>query len=189
MSYLPTLKGWIAANVARVVRVDSKTNVLITQDFEHHEIHEGDHFWYLDSISLGVAATQDYLITTPNSAAESHLLVQVKHTAVASVAFYEGADRNGTTLQTVWNSNRNSLTTADTTVHKGQSGGTTDGTLMMTHTFGTSTGAASSSGGEARAMDEQILKTNTKYLLRLTSSTASQLFVTHLVWYEHTPID
>lgn len=188
MSYLPTIKGWIADNIARVCRVDGATHSLQTIDYGHHEIHSGSAYWYLDSVGLGSGATQDYLITTPNTTSWDHVLLDIVHSAVATVSLYEGADRIGTTLQTIYNHNRNSLNTAATTIHKGTSGGTTDGALIMQYTFGSTTGS-SKLGGGVRNDEEIIWKQNTKYILRLSSATNGQLFVSHLHWYEHTNRD
>jgi len=168
----------------QIPRLDATTHTMQTIDYEHHEIHAGSHFFYTDKVTLGSAGTQVYLITTPNTTKWAHIIMQITGSAITTVDIYEGADRTGTTAQTVFNSNRNSLTAATTTVHKDVSGGTTDGTLMWTRSSGAAT-QQSRTGMEAGRNAEKILKQATKYLIRITSGTASNLTNIQLDWYEH----
>jgi len=140
---------------------------------------------YTDSVELDSAATQDYLITTPNTAKWGHMIFYLDGSAITQWQFYEGSDKNGTTAQTIGNSNRNSLTTATITIHKGTSGGTTDGTLAYQYKGGSSAGAART-GTDSGNNEELILKQNTKYILRVTSGTNDNLTNVRLEWYEHT---
>jgi hypothetical protein len=168
-------------------RLDKATNTLQTIEYEHHEIHAGSHFFYTDSVTLASSGTQVYLLTTPDTTKWSHLVFMATGSAITKVDLYEGANRTGTTEQTLLNSDRNSLTAATLIVHKDISGGTTDGALIWTMQSGTAT-AQSRSGLTANRESEIILKQNTKYLLRITSSTASNLTNLQLEWYEHTNI-
>lgn len=165
--------------------MDGVTEALSIIDYVHHEIHAGSNFFYTDSVTLASAGTQDYLITTPNTKKWAHLIFQATGSAITQVQIYEGADRVGSTLQTVFNSNRNITTDATTTVHKGQSGGTTDGALIWQRKSGAAQGA-SRTGAESSHSGEIVLKQNTKYLLRFTSGTADNLTNLNLEWYEHT---
>ena len=172
---------------ARPVRLDRSTDVFPNLDYEHHEIHEGDHFFYTDSVALASAATQVYLLTTPNTAKWIHLTFMATGSLITQVDLYEGADRTGTTGQTLLNSNRNSSTATGLTVHKGISAGSTDGTLIWTMKSGNATGQ-SRTGMTANRNNEIILKQNTKYLLRITSGTDANLTNLQLQWYEHTDV-
>ena len=165
--------------------VDNTTHTLQIIDYEHHEIHAGSHFFYTDSVALASAATQDYLITTPNTTKWAHLIFSASGSAVTQVQIYEGSNKTGTTPQTVFNSNRNSLTEATVTVHKGTSGGSTDGTLIWQRKSGAAT-QQSRSGMESSRNAEKILKQNTKYIIRITSGTDGNLTNIQLDWYEHT---
>jgi len=169
----------------QVPRLDAITHTLQTIDYAHHEIHAGSHFEYTDCLPLASAGTQDYLITTPNTTKWAHFSWDVEGSAITAVDFYEATDKTGTTLQTVFNNDRNSATTATVTVHKGVSGGTTDGTKIWCHKSGSSTGA-SRSGASSETNNEFILKQNTKYLIRITSGTADNLVNLTIGWYEHT---
>jgi hypothetical protein len=125
------------------------------------------------------------LITTPNTTKWSHFTFLATGNAITQVELYEATDRIGTTLQTVYNSNRNSATPATLTVHKGYSGGTTDGERIWIRKSGSSS-SQSRSSSEATHENEMPLKQNTKYILRITSGTAANLTNLMLGWYEHT---
>lgn len=168
-------------------RLDKATNSIQTIDYEHHEVHAGSHFFYTDSVALNDTGTQDYMITTPNTTKWAHLVFVASGSAITTVQIYEGSDKNGTTLQTVFNSDRNSATVATVTVHKGTSGGTTDGTLIWQRKSGAAT-QQSRTGMEATRGAEKILKQNTKYIIRITSGTNANLTNLALDWYEHTNI-
>lgn len=169
----------------RFASVDKSTWTLQTIEYEHHEIHSGSHFFYTDKNTLASAGTVVYLVTTPNTTKWAHMTMQISGSAITTIDIYEGSDRTGTTLQTTWNNNRNSSTAATTTIHKGVSGGTTDGTLMFTRSSGSAT-QQSRTGVETQRSGEVILKQNTKYLMRITSGTNDNLTNAQLEWYEHT---
>jgi hypothetical protein len=69
------------------------------------------------------------------------------------------------------------------TIHKGTSGGTTDGTLIKTHSSGTSQGSSKTPSTEGFG-DQIVLKQNTKYILRITSGTAGNLCNVHINWFQ-----
>lgn len=168
----------------REMRVDNATNSIQTIDYAHHEIHAGSHFIYTDSVELG-EASQDYLITTPDTTKWAHMMFVLDASAIGQFRLYEGADRDGTTLQTVGNNDRNSSVAAGVTIHKGTSGGTTDGTLINQYKGGSATNQSKGESG-SRNDEEIILKQNTRYILRITAFAAETLCNVKLEWYEHT---
>lgn len=166
------------------VCADSSTLAIETIDYAHHEVHSGSSFYYHDVIALASGASQDYVITVPNTGKWPHFGVEVYFNDAAGIKeLYESTDKNGTTAQTVFNRNRNVTTAATTTVHKGQSGGTTDGTRILWKRIG----SGKNTGGESGTSEERILKQNTKYLLRVTNASTSTNNATVILrWYEHT---
>jgi len=164
--------------------VDELSLGLIHIDFPHHELHEGNHFFYTDSIALDNGVTQDYLLTVPNTNKHVHLIMHHDGSAVTQFLFYEGTDKNGTTLQTTFNNNRNSSKTPGMTIHKGTNGGTIDGVLIHQYKSGDATGQSSSNPSERRDDSEMILKAGTKYIMRVISSTNGNLTNTGFYWYE-----
>ena len=165
--------------------IDGSTEALETIDYAHHEIHAGSHYFFSDSNTLGDAVSESYLITTPDTTKWGHFLFNIDGAAITSVMFYEDSDRTGTALQTVFNNNRNSSNIAAITIHKGISGGTTDGVLLTSYASGTATNQ-SRSPAEIRSESEINLKQNTKYLIVILSGTAGNLTNIQMKWYEHT---
>ena len=162
--------------------LDGITRDLVVVDEPHNEIHEGDNYRYCDPTTLASGVSQDYLITTPNTAKWAHFTFHADGSDITSVFLYEGSDKTGTTAQTVFNSNRNSTNTAGVTVLKGTSGGTTDGTLLCSY----SSGVKEKLGASTDHNSEWVLKQNTKYLLRITSGAVGNKCNINLSWYEHT---
>lgn len=174
----------VKANPSGALTVESTiANTVTTIDYPHHEIHDGKSFYFNEVITLGNNASQDYIITVPVSG-NAHFGYNVESTAGGvRTLMYETPDRNGTTLQTIRNRNR-ILNTANTvTVHKGQTGGTTDGTLILDWSVGTTNAGGRSSGNSAEAT-ERILKPG-KYLFRVTSKANSNDISVIFNWYEN----
>lgn len=170
-------------NVRRA-ELDNITRYLVTIREPHHKIHEEEHYFYSDCITLGNGATQDYMLTVPNDTVRKHFTFKINSSGGITVALFEGGDRVGTTLQTSFNNDRDSGNNAGLIIHKATSGGTTDGTDIHPDCGGSSTGLGSA--GIAERENELLLKTNTKYIIRVTSGVASNNIATHFDWYEHT---
>jgi hypothetical protein len=186
---MPSLPAGSA--VIGAVTISGTPNVAVTSlpeavtiDRPHDEIHEGDSFTYQDVITLASAATQDYLLTVANTTKWPHFVFEVEGTFGITVELYEGADRTGTSAQSIINRNRNSATTAGMTVHKGTSGGTTDGTRIQWAASG-SGAAAGRLAGALREVSEMLLDQNVKYIFRVTSDANSNRIAVKLDWYEH----
>ncbi|MFA5340796.1 MAG: hypothetical protein WC332_03365 [Clostridia bacterium] len=179
-----SMLGKTGDSTYQMPRIDATTHTLQAIDHEHYEIHAGNHFFYSDRATLASAGTQEYMLTTPNTTKWAHMKFLVTGSAITQIDIYEGADRTGASETTVFNSNRNSLTAATVTVHKGTSGGTTDGTLIWTRKSSSATNQ-SIMGMESTQAGEKILKQATKYLMRITSGTADNLINLQLDWYEH----
>lgn len=178
--------GRVNDTAVKHLRSDASTEALMTIDYAHHEIHDGSMFSYDDVVTLGSAATQDYVITVPNTTKWPHFAFDIESTVGGlTMELYEATDKIPTTPQTTYNRNRNSAATATTTVHKGTSGGTTDGTRIGWRSSGTSTAAGKLSGRVGEST-ERGLKMNTKYILRVTSKTNANDISVGLLWYEHT---
>lgn len=160
---------------------DGITGHLITINTVHHKIHTGTVFSFTEVINLGVSGAQDYLITTPNSAVQPHFGFNAIGTGILTVQLYEDTDKAGSVAQTLVCRRRNDPSTPSTTLHKGTTGGTTDGTLLLTWKTGNSGISLNASMGTA---EELVLDTNSKYILRFTSGTASQDISINLSWYE-----
>ena len=169
---------------SRYSGIDGSTEAQIILDYEHYEVHAGTHFFFADGITLNSGDTQDYLLTAPDVASFCHTVFIFNSGLGATFSLSEGADRDGTTLQSVPNSNRNSSTIAGCTIHKGISGGTTDGTVLAKFSAG-SASVGGKIGGGARSEEEVVLKRDTKYVFTATSSVISNNISIFFTWYEH----
>jgi len=140
-------------------------------------VSEGRDYYYYDVLDpLGASASQDYLLTIPNSDLKIYFdLIVTFGDGAGSLEIYEGGDRVGSVLQTIINRNRNSLNNTMATLHKGQSGGTEDGTIIYWKRIGKSGGnVKSDTGGAVGAAKYKILKKNTKYIIRITDKSAAE---------------
>jgi hypothetical protein len=157
---------------------------VVATEWEHHEIHEGDSFSFQEVITLGSAATQDYLITVADTTKWPHFGWIIEGIAGVTVELFEGTTHTGGTPQTAYDRNRNTANTPGMTIHKGPSGGA-DGTKIAWRKSGSGTSSGKLSGTSIE-IAERVLKQNTKYLLRVTSAAASNDINVVFNWYEHT---
>lgn len=172
------------ATTTRFAEMDVEGRYPVTISEPHHQIHESKTFFYSDCITLALSATQDYLLTVPNTPLNrKHFTFRLAGTDKITVAFFEGTDKTGTSLQTSYNNNRDSVAAATMTIHKGSSSasGETDGTDIHPDC-----GGANKQSGVVDRSEEILLKTNTKYIVRVTSGANSNSISVHLDWYEHT---
>ena len=167
--------------------LDSATGALNTIDYAHHETHAGSHYFYKDTATLGENASTSYVIVTPNTTKWAHLTWTATGSAITQADLYEGpAELSGTgAQQTIFNSDRNSTNTSGLKIWDANGGVEPTGTLLYSIKSGSATNQARTPGSSERG-NEIILKQNTKYMLRVTSGTASNLTNVLLEFYEHT---
>jgi predicted RecA/RadA family phage recombinase len=165
--------------------VDNTNNIPVTIGYSHYKIHNGESFFYSDSVTLGNGGIQYYLMETPDTSEWAHIVSNFAHTLTCKTEVFEGGDRSGSTIQIIGNKNRNNSGSSVMNIYKGISGGTTDGSLIFVYEAGASTGKYAF-GGAYGTRDEIILKQNCKYLYKFTSSADSNVISLVLDWYEHT---
>lgn len=162
---------------------DRSTGAMACIDYEHSEIHAGDHYFIKDWSDIAGSTTVDFLVVTPNTTKWAHMVLEFSFEAEANITVYEGAttSANGTAI-TINNRQRNSVNTAGITAFTGPTV-TTTGTSIARYKAGT----GKSAGGEVRAAAELVLKQNTKYLIRVINDTVTTNWCDYLAdWYEHT---
>lgn len=185
-----TISALASDDLPRYLKLDTSTASIQTIDYPHHEVHAGSHFFYTDYSTLAATTDTncaDYVITTPNTTKWAHMLIRATGSAITEVMIYEGTDITGSSdAETVFNNNRNSDTLATVTINKSTatSIAASTGTKIWSQKSGGAT-QQSRSSMDSGNVEELILKQNTKYLLRLVSSTASNLCNVKLEWYEH----
>jgi len=175
------------------IGVDKSSYAIPIIGYEHHEIHDGNHF-YLSNYSIigsGLGSSLFFGVTTPNGSKWIHLTYGISSTLVTQSKLYEGATLSGGTAVNCWNSNRNSLNTCSVNIRYRPtiSGVTpTSGTLITASSWGTATATPSKQGvgGQEIRNNELILKSGTTYLIQITSASADNLISYDANWYEHT---
>ena len=82
------------------ILIDEVTRALTTVAFEHHEIHEGDHYFCTRSQSIANAADFEFVFVTPNTTKWVHMILFTTTTGEATIDFFEGisADADGTAV-------------------------------------------------------------------------------------------
>lgn len=161
--------------------IDPVTWAACSIDYNHKEIHNGDHYFLADVLT-GVAsgANTDFRLVTPNTTKWAHMLFTITASAGATITIYEAATLSGGTAATARNNNRNSSNTSGLTITSGP-------TVTAT---GTKLGAFVAGGIREAGMIsrdfEIILKQNTTYLFRITSLGNSNTISYAAEWYEHT---
>ena len=163
---------------------DGATLAATTVDYAHHEIHEGDSFMYQDVVTLASSGSQAYMITTGSTTKWAHFGRDMECIGPMTVELYEGGDRSGSVVQTTWNRDRNSSTSPVVVIHKGVTGGSTDGTRIRWWQGGVAS-VKTQFGGKLGEGGEVILKQSTKYIYKLTSGMADNITNIIFDWYEH----
>ncbi len=170
--------------------LDSVSNATITVGFSHHEIHEGDSFFIINSVVVNDGIDLEIRIQTPDTAKWAHMVMEVVSTGETDLDLYESTSLThvGGNALTAINRNRNSANTSGLTICHTPAG-SGDGTLIVAIKVGIDTGSGANhrlSGGNANARGEIILKQNTAYLARISSGTDGNRIAVVLDWYEHT---
>ena len=169
-------------NKTREAIFDDLFKIPVYIDIEHHEIHEGDHFFLCDFRSLGNGASSDFLFKTFNGSKWVHLTFQISGTQGTSFIVYEDSNTNLDGINiTIYNNNRNSDNPSSTIIQNNPTINTI-GTMIYEQSIG-----ANKEGGNIDRNRELILKQNTEYIFRLTNQATNTNVVNYCAeWYEHT---
>jgi len=169
---------------------DQYTNAMITIDYEHHEIHEGAHFFICDTITLGSGDSVMFAMKTDAGPKEVHLAWDIFGSKGIFLEIFEGA---GITWDganaTIRNNDRNSATVSTVDSLQADPTVVSLGTRIQVDIGGTATNPASGIPGVASRNRELILKKGTVYLFTITSQAASNIIGYCGQWYEPTPKD
>jgi hypothetical protein len=167
--------------------VDASTNATVTIEYEHHEVHEGDHFYTKSIATVASGATVAYLMALPSTTKTAHLTWSGTGSAITGVVMIEGvANSLKGTVQTIFNNDRNSSSVSGATFYNTVTGGPWTGTTIYRIASGSATQQSRTPATSERGQ-ELILKSGVTYAFLFTSGTNDNL--TNLVcgWYEHTP--
>lgn len=173
------------------ILVDDTSDAVVTLDFVHHEIHEGDTYTYTDVVDLANNNVRDIQITTPNTAVRGHIVFELNSESEVEWFLYENVIINvpGVAVAEL-NSDRNSANTADLVV-----AAIDNNTVVLADADTAVAGATTiyhvlmGAGKDSGTYDHEheiILKQNEDYSLRIIANAAGYVSY-HVDWYEHTP--
>lgn len=156
--------------------VESRSKGIKSIDIEHGKIHDGNHYYVENFVSIGNGATYQFLIVPPASTPKIHVTWEVEFQLESTVTVTEAVivTGNGTEI-TLLNNDRNSPNTA---------------TVEMYHTPNAPVGGTVISrgrkgdgqrlGGLVRAEREKICKANAKYLVSIENHGATGSLTNYL---------
>lgn len=177
------LRTTLFASGGSEFKQDTSTGAFAQVTYEHNEIHSGSHFNYCDyDVSgLGVGDTIKFVLTTPDTTTWAHFSFAIFSSTGATVELYEGTSgvSGGATI-TPRNNNRNSGTASVVGIVKDPASITSDGTRAAGYLAG-----ANREAGFVVRENENVLKQNETYLLRITSLASSNNVSWCAEWYEH----
>ena len=174
----------------RVNNSDFLDDVTLAQNainYEHHEVHEGNHYEHEDFSTLANGAVLNLGFQTADTTKWLHFLYNVISTGQVEIELFEGATItwNGTNITSI-NNNRNSSNTSNLAQFQSNPTVTDPGTAISKISIGSSSNPNQGIPGALSRGNEKILKQNTVYLLRLTSRVNDNIVSRLLNWYEHT---
>ena len=171
----------------RGVRLDKSTHATTTIEYEHHEIHAGNHYMVTGFSTVGMGGTLNFGVTTPNTSVWSHMCFEIEGTNQTEFRVYETCTYSGGTTTTPFNNNRNSSSTSVLSIAFNPNSVTT-GTLIFSQSKGLA-GATPSKASIEGIIDrskEIILRQNEVYIFQVTSMAADNIVSYVGEWYEHT---
>jgi len=168
------------------LKIDSTTNAIYTIDYEHHEIHEGDHYFIESFDTLASGDSLEFCVIVPDTTKRAHMIFEFSSQLLAQFYVYEGSTCTAGDTATAYNNDRNSSNTSVLTI---TTGGTVSayGTLLEKQSFGSGTNPASARTGFGERNREIILKNNTTYTFLFISGANNNIVDYNASWYEHTP--
>ncbi len=183
----PQAKANCAPVVLATDQIDDITEGVVTIDFPHHEIHEGDSYRadYTDT-AMGNTEYIGIAFTTPTATtARMHAFAMFSSKASAHLDIIRSPSISGGTALTAFNRAEFSTNTSaaaniksyDSTAGDAITGGTI---IHDLYAF-----AGKQSGNEKRDDEEIVLKPNTVYGYKLIADEASNAGQVLLNWYEH----
>lgn len=164
---------------------DPLSDIPVTLDFAHHEIHDGSAFTASYTKDFSNGEVVDILMVTPDSTAHAHFTWAIDFELEGHMAIYEAVTATQAANPIVaYNRNRVGSPTAATVVLTFAPTAVTEGTTVIREAHA---GSGKLISGSRADSQEFVLKPNTKYLIRVTNVAAATSYISvRLDWYEHT---
>jgi len=175
----------------RVAKLDDVTDAITIVEYEHHEIHSGNHYFVVSYQDLSINNVLQFTWQMPDTTKWTHWSWNISTESETLWQVYEGATINNALANAITplNSNRNSGNTSGTTmryeVHANLADADTDVTISANNLIESGISGAGRDGGEAERNHELVLDQNGLYVLRATA-TAAGFINFNMQWYEHT---
>ena len=180
----------------KAIRIDPYTHALLTSDYEHHEIHAGEHHIGMKSALLDTADTIDLMFKSNAKPKLNNMLLSVEGALAYTLNFWgRGASSKlFVPANTVQFSNRNHhlLAASEALYTSGISlCHTAAGTEANPTTFGpiyvgsATTGGRADVGGESGSRAEILLQDGVFYGVEVTSRADANAVTIYLDWYDH----
>jgi len=169
----------------RNIELDSEFNGPVVLDPDHHEVHEGNHYFYKNFVDFvgGADETVYFMFITPDTDTRIHAKVSLyANVEFEAYIFRDGTvSVNGTQVTTV-NNRGDSPNTAELVAYAGPTV-TTDGTQIWASKMGSGKNAT----GVAPGLNHEIVgDQNTIYLFKLVKKAVQAGYMdVDFWWYEH----
>lgn len=180
-------KSQIVDSSGNTITIDEHTMAITNIMHEHHEIHEGNHYFICGFETLASDALADFVVQTPDTTTAVHMVFGVHSTSRLEFYLYESVDAGSDgSAVTPFNNNRNSTNTSSLVVSKNPTINSL-GTLLYSQSKGLAgaTPAGADSAGIVDRLKEILLKRNTKYLFRIKSKDNGNIVSYCGEWYEN----
>lgn len=171
---------------ASIAQVDDISNTLQTIEYEHHEIHEGNHYFIKTWLESDNAANtfQNFTFVTPDSSvAAIHAKAIFQFDADFTVSIWEDCvvEENGTSI-TAYNNYRDSVNNAKIIAYANPTI-IDSGTIIWT----ARTGGSKQPIGIANTIDYEIIaKENTQYCFSIEHNVVGTHYADiNFFWYEN----
>ena len=166
-----------------LAKQDRVTGSDIGINYEHHEIHDGSHFFMEGCMVLAAAEELRVKLVTPDTTKWAHFVWEITSSNILTTELWEGASggmTGGVSVSPI-NNNRNSDKASGMIIISGVTTATDDGTKLSEACWG-----SRQTGGGINRADEIILKQNETYLRKFISDANGNLVSFKASWYEHT---
>ena len=161
------------------LKIDGSTGSIQSMNFSDHSINEGDYFSLAAyDADLDIADSIAYILTTPNTTAWSHIVLEVYGSLKTLMEIHETTTHNNNSEQTAYNNNRNSTDTTALIIYTSYNDGA-DGTLIYSEAL----------DGATLTSQRWVLKQNTKYSIIVSSLEDNNVVSSLLSWYDKTDIN
>ena len=175
------LNGSMNINITEPI--DNLVDAVITIDLQHHEVHEGDHFFICNATELNNGDTADFIVSTNGSFL--HMSFSLEGTSQTEITVHEGVTFLGGEDVEAMNNNRNSTKTTNATFYL-DSGIIDFGKQIFRQSAGLKglTPSRADLDGTLQLETELILNQPEDYLFRISSQDNDNIISYCGTWYE-----